>query len=95
MRHRSVEEIYEDPEEYRTFLDKVVSGDAIREKTLMIRHPEKGLCHISTSTTALYDGQHNFQGGPLLRQGCHVCGGLGRGDISGPGAGLSPFIGSC
>jgi len=28
----------------------------------MIRHPEKGLCHISTSTTALYDGQHNFQG---------------------------------
>ena len=62
MRHRSVEEIYEDPEEYRTFLDKVVSGDAIREKTLMIRHPEKGLCHISTSTTALYDGQHNLQG---------------------------------
>jgi len=62
MRHRSVEEIYEDPEEYRAFLDKVVSEDAIREKILMVRHPEKGIRHISTSTRALYDGQHNFQG---------------------------------
>jgi hypothetical protein len=62
MRHRSAEEIYEDPEEYRAFLDKVVSEDAIREKILKVRHPEKGIRHISTSTTALYDGQHNFQG---------------------------------
>ena len=62
MRHRSAEEIYEDPEEYRAFLDKVVSEDAIREKILMVRHPEKGIRHISTSTRALYDGQHNFQG---------------------------------
>ncbi len=62
MRHRSAEEIYEDPQEYRAFLDKVVSEDAIREKTLMVRHPEKGIRHISTSTRALYDGQHNFQG---------------------------------
>ena len=62
VRHRPAEEIYEDPDEYRTFLDKVVSEDAIREKTLMVRHPEKGIRHISTSTRALYDGQHNFQG---------------------------------
>ena len=62
MRHRSAEEIYEDPKEYKSFLDKVVSQDAVREKTLMVRHPEKGIRHISTSTTALYDGQHNFQG---------------------------------
>jgi len=62
MRNRSAEEIYEDPEEYRTFFDKVVSEDAIREKTLMVRHPDKGIRHISTSTKALYDGQHNFQG---------------------------------
>ena len=62
MRHRSAEEIYEDPEEYRAFLDKVASENAIREKILMVRHPEKGIRHISTSTRALYDGQHNFQG---------------------------------
>jgi len=62
MRYRSAEEIYEDPEEYRAFLDKVVSEDAIREKILMVRHPDKGIRHISTSTKALYDGQHNFQG---------------------------------
>ena len=62
MRHRSAEEIYEDPKEYRSFLDKVVSEDAIREKVLRVRHPEKGVRHISTSTKALYDGQHNFQG---------------------------------
>jgi len=62
MRHRSAEEIYEDPKEYRAFLDKVISEDAIREKILMVRHPERGMRHISTSTTALYDGQHNFQG---------------------------------
>jgi len=62
MRHRSAEEIYEDPKEYRAFLDKVISEDAIREKILMVRHPEEGIRHISTSTTALYDGQHNFQG---------------------------------
>lgn len=62
MRHRPAEEIYEDPKEYRAFLDKVISEDAIREKILMVRHPDKGIRHISTSTTALYDGQHNFQG---------------------------------
>ena len=62
MRHRSAEEIYENTEEYRAFLDKVASEDAIREKILMVRHPEKGIRHISTSTRALYDGQHNFQG---------------------------------
>jgi len=35
---------------------------SVREKILTIRHPEKGIRFISTSTTLLYDGHHNFQG---------------------------------
>lgn len=62
MRHRSAEEIYEEPDEYRRFLEEVVSKYAVNEKTLKVKHPQKGRRHISTSTTVLYDGQHNFQG---------------------------------
>jgi len=62
MRHRSAEEIYEDPAEYRRFLDEVVSKQVVSEQTLKVRHPKEGIRHISTSTTVLYDGQHNFRG---------------------------------
>jgi len=62
MRYRSAEEIYEDPHDYRAFLNEAVSGNAIREKVLKIRHPEEGIRYVSTSTKVLYDGQHNFQG---------------------------------
>jgi len=62
MRYQAVETIYEDPAEYKTFLEKVISRNAVREKTLKVKHPQGGIRHISTSTTVLYDGQHNFQG---------------------------------
>jgi len=62
MRYRSAEEIYEEPAEYRLFLEEVASNYAVSEKTLRVRHPQKGRRHVSTSTTVLYDGQHNFQG---------------------------------
>ncbi|MBN2126465.1 MAG: cyclic nucleotide-binding domain-containing protein [Deltaproteobacteria bacterium] len=62
MRHKSVEEIYEKPEVYRSFIEEVQSRYSVREKILTVRHPEKGLRYISTSTTVLYDGHHNFQG---------------------------------
>ena len=62
MRYKSVEEIYEDPAVYSNFIDEVQSRYAVREKVLKIRHPEAGLRFISTSTTVLYDGHHNFQG---------------------------------
>ena len=42
VRYRPAEEIYEDPGEYRAFLEQVVSGNPVREKILKIRHPEKG-----------------------------------------------------
>jgi len=62
MRYRSVEDIYEEPKEYKNFLEEVQSRYSVREKILKIRHPENGTRYISTSTTVLYDGHHNFQG---------------------------------
>ena len=62
MRHKSAEEIYEEPEIYRDFLDEVQEKYAVREKILKIIHPEKGTLFVSTSMTVLYDGHHNFQG---------------------------------
>jgi len=62
MRYKPVEEIYEDPQDYKGFIEEVQSKYAVKEKTLKIRHPEKGTRFISTSTTILYDGHHNFQG---------------------------------
>lgn len=62
MRHRSAEEIYEEPEAYKHFLKDVQSRYSIREKILKVKHPEKGTRFISTSTTVLYDGHHNLQG---------------------------------
>ncbi|MBW1779984.1 MAG: cyclic nucleotide-binding domain-containing protein [Deltaproteobacteria bacterium] len=62
MRYKSAAEIYEDPEEYGRFLEEVISKYAVSEKTLRIRHPKEGIRQVSTSTTVLYDGQHNFQG---------------------------------
>jgi len=62
MYERSLEEIYEEPQAYETFIEEVRSRNAVREKILKVRHPERGLRYISTSTTVLYDGHHNFQG---------------------------------
>lgn len=62
MRYSSAGEIYEDPEIYKSFLEEVKSRYSVKEKILRVRHPDRGIRHISTSTTVLYDGQHNFQG---------------------------------
>ena len=62
MHYKAAEEIYEDPDDYRNYMEEVQSRYSVREKILKIRHPEKGIRFISTSTTVLYDGHHNFQG---------------------------------
>lgn len=59
---KSVEQIYEEPEAYQGFIDEVQKRYSVREKVLKIKHPEKGTRFISTSTTLLYDGHHNFKG---------------------------------
>lgn len=62
MHYSTAEEIYEEPREYKNYIEEVQSRYSVREKILKIRHPEKGVRFISTSTTLLYDGHHNFQG---------------------------------
>ncbi len=62
LRQTDVAEIYEKPQEYRDFLEKVQVQYAQRENVFNIQHPQKGPRAISTSFTVLYDGHHNFQG---------------------------------
>jgi PAS domain S-box-containing protein len=62
MHDRHMEEVYEEPQNYRSFLEEVQSRYSVREKVLKIKHPERGILYVSTSTTILYDGHHNFQG---------------------------------
>jgi PAS domain S-box-containing protein len=62
MKTGTVEDIYEEPRAYKDFLDDVQSKQSVSEKVLKIRHPEKGTRLVSTSTSILSDGQHNFQG---------------------------------
>lgn len=61
MKYRSPEEIYEDPEEFRNFLNEVKSKHSIRERILKVKHPTKGTRYISTSMTLLYDAHQNLQ----------------------------------
>lgn len=62
MHYKPMEEIYSEPEEYNHYRDDLTSRYSVREKILRIKHPEKGIRYISTSTTVLYDGHHNYQG---------------------------------
>jgi PAS domain S-box-containing protein len=62
MSHKPIEELYEDPEAFRELLSEVEKGTPVREKILSIEHPDRGRRFVSTSTTMLYDGHHNFQG---------------------------------
>jgi PAS domain S-box-containing protein len=59
---KGISEIFEDQTEYTDFFDQARAGVPIKEKVFKTRHPEKGMRFISTSTTILYDGHHNFQG---------------------------------
>ena len=62
MRNTNVDEIYADPEAYKSFLKEVQNHYSATERVFDIKHPQKGLRCISTSFTVLYDGHHNFQG---------------------------------
>jgi PAS domain S-box-containing protein len=62
MRQKDVAEIYQRPQEYRDFLQKIPVEYTQKENVFNIRHPQKGTRAISTSFSVLYDGHHNFQG---------------------------------
>jgi PAS domain S-box-containing protein len=62
MNNKPIEELYEDPEAFKELLSEVRQGTPVREKMLSIEHPDRGRRFVSTSTTMLHDGHHNFQG---------------------------------
>jgi len=62
MSQSNVDAIYENPQAYQDFIAEVKQKYSVREKIFKINHPQKGRRFISTSTTVLYDGHHNFQG---------------------------------
>jgi PAS domain S-box-containing protein len=62
MNQSNVDAIYENPQAYQDFIAEVKQKYSVREKIFKINHPQKGRRFISTSTTVLYDGHHNFQG---------------------------------
>ncbi|MFO7462194.1 MAG: cyclic nucleotide-binding domain-containing protein [Desulfatiglandales bacterium] len=53
MKKGTVEDIYEEPPEYRKFLQDLETQQSVSERVLKIRHPEKGTRFISTSTSIL------------------------------------------
>jgi PAS domain S-box-containing protein len=57
-----IQDMYEDPQALEAFLEEVQSKYTVKEKILKTKHPSKGSHFVSTSTTLLYDGHHNFQG---------------------------------
>jgi PAS domain S-box-containing protein len=62
MHQAPFEEVYVEKEEFRELAKEVRANYTISERILRIKHPEKGVRYISTSTNALYDHQHHFQG---------------------------------
>ncbi|MEJ2724904.1 MAG: cyclic nucleotide-binding domain-containing protein [Deltaproteobacteria bacterium] len=58
----NIQDMYEDPQALEAFLEEVQSEYTVKEKILKTKHPSKGGQFVSTSTTLLYDGHHNFQG---------------------------------
>ncbi len=62
MKGQSISDVFKNPEEYRQFITDVQAGHHLREKVLLVRHPEGDLRYVSTSTTVIYDGHFNIAG---------------------------------
>jgi PAS domain S-box-containing protein len=62
MKRGTVEDIYEEPQEYKKFLEDLEKRQSLSERVLKIRHPETGTRFISTSTSILHDDRQIFQG---------------------------------
>ncbi len=66
MQGHSVKEIYRDPVACQEFIDDVQMGRSLREKVMVISHPDDEERFVSFSTTILYDGHHNPEGYILM-----------------------------
>jgi PAS domain S-box-containing protein len=66
MQGHSIKEIYRDPVACQDFIDDVQVGQSLREKVMVIIHPDDEERFVSFSTTILYDGHHNLEGYILM-----------------------------
>lgn len=62
MKGHQIGEVFQNPEEYRQFIEEVQSGQHLTERILPIQHPNGEQRFVSTSTTVLYDGHFNTAG---------------------------------
>lgn len=62
MKGQSVSDVFQNPEEYRQFIEDVQAGRHLTEKILLVKHPDGGDRYVSTSTTVIYDGHFNIAG---------------------------------
>ena len=62
MKGYPLADLYEDTQEYEQFVSDVQAGNSLREKELVVKHPDGNKRFVSTSTTVLYDGHHNVEG---------------------------------
>ncbi len=62
MKGQSISDVFQNPEEYKQFIDDVQAGRHLQEKILLIKHPDGADCYVSTSTTVIYDGHFNIAG---------------------------------
>ena len=62
MKGQSVSDVFQNPEEYRQFIEDVQAGRHLTEKILLIKRPDGEERYVSTSTTVIYDGHFNIAG---------------------------------
>ena len=62
MCDQPIGEIYESQAVFQQFMDELKTQKTVRERPLKVKHPVENWLFVSTSTTALYDGQQNIGG---------------------------------
>jgi len=62
MKGYPLADLYQDSRAYEQFVADVQAGNSLREKELVVKHPDGNKRFVSTSTTVLYDGHHNMEG---------------------------------
>ncbi|KHE92303.1 MAG: cyclic nucleotide-binding domain-containing protein [Candidatus Scalindua rubra] len=62
MKGYPLADLYHNQQDYEQFMADIQSGNSLREKELVVKHPDKNERYVSTSTTVLYDGHHNVEG---------------------------------
>jgi PAS domain S-box-containing protein len=62
LRLSKVESLYKEPSEFRRYTEQIRESGLPAEKVFTMDHPEKGLRHVSISTSVLKDSRNRFQG---------------------------------